>query len=159
LNSDNFERPRFEDILERVDPQELRFTDNADGGYLTCCCPLHDDKHPSFFMAIKTQKFICYSCSPEWGDVISFWMKLNNATFPQALRQICTPLTETQMVENVLKKTEKSYYDEKLIMMRVNSLFSKHPYEKAYGLVVEAWQFFMEKRYAKLDSFLRRNFV
>jgi len=155
----NWEKPRIEDIIERLDLEQLTFVNNERGGYYSACCPLHDDKHPSFEVYIEHQNFICHSCHPQYADVISLWMLLNRCTFPQALKQICTPLTDDQIIKKQLETVTTDYFDTKLIIARVNSLFKRHSYEKAYGLVVEAWQFFMEKRYAKLDSFLRRNYV
>lgn len=48
------------------------------------CCPLHDDKRPSFTIFRQDNNFKCWSCG-KGGDVIAFWMALNNCDFNEAL--------------------------------------------------------------------------
>ena len=51
-----------------------------------CICPLHNEKSPSFQVK-KNNTFVCYGCS-EYGDVIDLYMKMNNAKFLDAVRQL-----------------------------------------------------------------------
>jgi len=47
------------------------------GDELLCCCPLHDDKNPSFSINLKTGKYICFAgCGA--GDFIDLISKLEN---------------------------------------------------------------------------------
>lgn len=46
-------------------------------------CPFHSEKTPSF--NIKNNKYKCFGCG-EYGDSISFYMKMNNVGFIQAVR-------------------------------------------------------------------------
>lgn len=48
-------------------------------------CPFHDDHHPSFVVYPKTQTFHCFGCGTH-GDVLSFLMKVEHLTFPEALK-------------------------------------------------------------------------
>ena len=50
-------------------------------------CPFHREKTPSFTVSPDKQMFYCFGCS-EGGNGVSFLMKLNNLTFPEALRQL-----------------------------------------------------------------------
>ncbi len=50
-------------------------------------CPFHREKTPSFTVSPDKQMFYCFGCS-EGGNVFSFLMKLNNLTFPEALRHL-----------------------------------------------------------------------
>ncbi|MDO9228956.1 MAG: DNA primase [Syntrophales bacterium] len=50
-------------------------------------CPFHREKTPSFTVSPDKQMFYCFGCS-EGGNGVSFLMKLNNLTFPEAVRQL-----------------------------------------------------------------------
>ncbi len=50
-------------------------------------CPFHREKTPSFTVSPDKQMFYCFGCS-EGGNAVSFLMKLNSLTFPEAVRQL-----------------------------------------------------------------------
>jgi DNA primase len=50
-------------------------------------CPFHREKTPSFTVSPDKQMFYCFGCS-EGGNAVSFLMKLNRLTFPEALRHL-----------------------------------------------------------------------
>ena len=50
-------------------------------------CPFHREKTPSFTVSPDKQMFYCFGCS-EGGNAVSFLMKLNHLTFPEALRHL-----------------------------------------------------------------------
>lgn len=52
-----------------------------------CCCPLHNEKTPSFKIDPATQLWHCFGCG-EGGDVFSFIMKTEDMTFPEAVRRL-----------------------------------------------------------------------
>ncbi|MEC4272349.1 DNA primase [Adlercreutzia sp. R25] len=52
-----------------------------------CCCPLHQEKTPSFKIDPATQLWHCFGCG-EGGDVFSFIMKTEDLTFPEAVRRL-----------------------------------------------------------------------
>ncbi len=52
-----------------------------------CCCPLHQEKTPSFKIDPSTQLWHCFGCG-EGGDVFSFIMKTEDMTFPEAVRRL-----------------------------------------------------------------------
>jgi DNA primase len=47
-------------------------------------CPFHDDRQPSFVVYPQTQSFYCFGCRAH-GDLITFIMRTENLTFPEAL--------------------------------------------------------------------------
>ncbi len=48
-------------------------------------CPFHDDRHPSFVVYPSTRSFYCFACRAA-GDAISFLMKAEHLSFPEALK-------------------------------------------------------------------------
>jgi DNA primase len=53
--------------------------------YLTGRCPFHPDRTPSFVVYPETRSFYCFGCR-EHGDVLSFLMRMEHLTFPEALK-------------------------------------------------------------------------
>jgi DNA primase len=54
-------------------------------------CPFHAEKTPSFSVHATRQFFHCFGCG-ESGDVFTFIQKVENITFPEAVRQIAQKL-------------------------------------------------------------------
>ncbi len=52
-----------------------------------CCCPLHNEKTPSFKIDPALQLWHCFGCD-EGGDVFAFVMKADDLTFPEAVRKL-----------------------------------------------------------------------
>lgn len=55
------------------------------GENYTAHCPFHEDRTPSFVVFPRTQSFYCFGCR-ERGDVLSFLMREESLTFPEALK-------------------------------------------------------------------------
>ena len=54
-------------------------------------CPFHQEKTPSFSVHATNQFFHCFGCGVS-GDVFSFIQKIENVTFPEAVRVIADKL-------------------------------------------------------------------
>ncbi|MCI8452737.1 MAG: DNA primase [Eggerthellaceae bacterium] len=52
-----------------------------------CCCPLHQEKTPSFKIDPSVQLWHCFGCN-EGGDVFAFVMKTEDLSFPEAVRKL-----------------------------------------------------------------------
>src|SRR6516162_2638483 len=50
-------------------------------------CPFHQEKTPSFSLHASRQFFHCFGCGAS-GDVFSFVQKIENTSFPEALRTV-----------------------------------------------------------------------
>ena len=55
------------------------------GRNYVCSCPFHSEKTPSCAVSTDTQNFYCFGCGAG-GDVITFIMKIENLTFPEAVK-------------------------------------------------------------------------
>lgn len=54
-------------------------------------CPFHKEKTPSFTVNSEKQIFYCFGCG-QGGNVYAFLMKINNMTFPEAVRHLAGKL-------------------------------------------------------------------
>lgn len=54
-------------------------------------CPFHQEKTPSFSVHAGNQFFHCFGCNAG-GDVFSFLQKIENITFPEAVRMVAEKL-------------------------------------------------------------------
>jgi DNA primase len=54
-------------------------------------CPFHNEKTPSFSVHATRQFFHCFGCG-ESGDVFTFVQKIENITFPEAVRAVAQKL-------------------------------------------------------------------
>ncbi len=57
----------------------------------TGLCPFHNEKTPSFSVHATRQFFHCFGCGVS-GDVFSFVQKIENVTFPEAVRAVAQKL-------------------------------------------------------------------
>lgn len=57
------------------------------GHNYVCSCPFHSEKTPSCTIYTDTQNFYCFGCGAG-GDVITFIMKIENLTFPEAIKKL-----------------------------------------------------------------------
>ena len=55
------------------------------GANWSACCPFHQEKSPSFSVNPAKDIFYCFGCS-EGGSVFNFVMKIENVTFPEAIK-------------------------------------------------------------------------
>src|SRR5579862_2490953 len=54
-------------------------------------CPFHNEKTPSFSVHATRQFFHCFGCGVS-GDVFAFVQKIENVTFPEAVRAVAQKL-------------------------------------------------------------------
>ena len=54
-------------------------------------CPFHNEKSPSFSVHATRQFYHCFGCQAS-GDVFSFVQKIENITFPEAVRAVAQKL-------------------------------------------------------------------
>ena len=65
----------------------------SSGRKFKCCCPLHNEKTPSFHIDPVRNTWHCFGACGEGGDAISFIEKKEKFSFIEAVRFLCLPCT------------------------------------------------------------------
>lgn len=85
ITSQSIENVRMQADIRRIVGEFAEL--NGSGSRITCCCPLHNEKTPSFHINTATNTWHCFGCG-EGGDAISFIHKKLGYTFPEAVKYI-----------------------------------------------------------------------
>ena len=87
-------------------------------------CPFHREKTPSFTVNPEKQIFRCFGCG-ESGNTISFLMKMNNMSFPEAVRHLANRLGITIPVRD-MSRQEKKVTSEREKLGRINQMAAEY---------------------------------
>jgi DNA primase len=87
-------------------------------------CPFHQEKTPSFTVSSDKQIFHCFGCG-EHGDVFSFLMKINNLTFPEAVRQLAKKVG-VDIPQRALSSKERADYTIREQILMVNGFAAEY---------------------------------
>jgi len=83
-------------------------------------CPFHKEKTPSFTVSPDKQIFYCFGCG-EGGNAVSFLMKVNSMTFPEAIRHLAVK-AGVVIPEKVLTPEEKQSFGAREQLVGLNRL-------------------------------------
>src|SRR5215472_15500988 len=61
------------------------------GANWSALCPFHKEKSGSFYLYPATSSYYCFGCH-EHGDVFTFVMKMENVSFPEAVRSVASKM-------------------------------------------------------------------
>jgi hypothetical protein len=81
------------EIKSRVSLREIMERDGVSfrkaGAKLLCCCPLHQEKTPSFYLSVKNgeERFRCFGCG-EHGDVFEYLKLAHGLEFREAVERL-----------------------------------------------------------------------
>jgi hypothetical protein len=150
-----FEKPDLGLILEELELDQLEYHE-SDRPFYTACCPLHDDRRPSFTAYMDTQRCHCHSCHPEYMDVIDLWKLVKNRSFNQTVKDICTPITVEDYLIKELRKKKLVYVDVPLLAMRVRQIWSRLDFIEARSVCLTVLSLLEQGKIMQLDSTLRR---
>jgi DNA primase len=101
-------------------------------------CPFHTEKDPSFTVTPDKQIFYCFGCG-EGGNVISFLMKYEKLSFPEAAKLLAKkaniPLPEKSFDKKREKLLDRLYYANQV----ANEYFHKSLYRDKPGKVARKY--------------------
>lgn len=108
------------------------------------CCPFHHEKTPSFAINEYEQFYHCFGCG-ESGDVITFLMKYENMTYPEAVRTLAENAgMQVPTLENEEKYvSQKKLKDRCLEILNIAKEFYK---ETIYKPIAKPAQDYIKKR-------------
>jgi len=87
-------------------------------------CPFHKEKSPSFTVNPEKQIFYCFGCG-EGGNVVTFIMKTNEMTYPEAIRHLAVRLGIVIPTRRVTT-SEKRSASEREKLNRINTMAAEH---------------------------------
>ncbi|NPV03760.1 MAG: DNA primase [Syntrophaceae bacterium] len=128
---------RIEEIRNRINIVDLvseYVTLKKAGRNFLGLCPFHKEKTPSFTVNAEKQIYHCFGCG-EGGNAFSFLMKINNMTFPEAVRHLAGKLGVT-LPSREFSAEEKSQRDLRESLIRANrvaALFYERTLRSAAG--------------------------
>jgi DNA primase len=87
-------------------------------------CPFHKEKSPSFTVNPEKQIFYCFGCG-EGGNAVTFIMKTNEMTYPEAIRHLAARLGIVIPARRVTT-SEKRSASEREKLNRINTMAAEH---------------------------------
>ena len=113
---------------------------SSGGGQWKGSCPFHLDHHPSF--TVYPTSYYCFGCQAT-GNVISFLMRHNNMTFPDAIRHlqqitgIAPPEPEDTMINawDITPCREKPIFDKKIMEFAIWTIS-----DRCYATLKNNWK-------------------
>ena len=94
-------------------------------------CPFHNEKTGSFTVSASKQMFYCFGCGAG-GNVITFIMKHENATFSEALEKLADRVG-VKLPEYEQSEQQKKQASEKAILLEINKEAAKYFYYQLRG--------------------------
>lgn len=80
---------QIKDAIRIEDYLQSRFPSLKHSGHLfKMCCPMHEEKTPSFVVNAEKQSWHCYGACAKGGDVIAFAMGYDRLSFGEALQSL-----------------------------------------------------------------------
>lgn len=89
-------------------------------------CPFHSEKTGSFSVSREKQMYYCFGCGAG-GNVITFLMEYENATFPEALKTLADRVG-IRLPERAATKEEREAADLKSALLEVNKEAARYFY-------------------------------
>ncbi len=138
---------KIEEIRSRADIVSLvsgYVTLKKAGRNFNGLCPFHKEKKPSFTVNPDKQIFYCFGCG-EGGNVFTFLMKIDNMSFPEAVRYLAGKMgivIESRHMSGAEKKEISIREELKRVNLLAAQYFSKNLFSEA-GRVIRGY---LEKR-------------
>jgi DNA primase len=138
---------KIEEVKRRADIVDLvseYVTLKKGGKNFLGLCPFHKEKTPSFTVNRDKQIFYCFGCG-EGGNVLAFLMKINNMSFPEAVRHLAGK-TGVVIPERVLTREEREHSRTRDEISRINRMAAKYFSENLFSEAGKAARAYLGRR-------------
>lgn len=131
----------IKDVVERIGGLSLKIQ----GPNYTCSCPFHNEKTASFVVSPAKNITKCFGCG-EGGNAIAFVMKLEQLTFPDAVKKICSEFNKPYEDDHKAKPEDKEKTFKRESIYNLNSLVARF-FENELETVVAKATDYAKKRF------------
>lgn len=138
---------KIEEVRRRADIVDLvseYVTLKKGGKNFLGLCPFHKEKTPSFTVNRDKQIFYCFGCG-EGGNVIAFLMKINNMSFPEAVRHLAGK-TGVVIPERVFTREETERARTRDEINRINRMAAKYFSENLFSEAGKGARAYLKRR-------------
>jgi DNA primase len=138
---------KIEEVKRRADIVDLvseYVTLKKGGRNFLGLCPFHKEKTPSFTVNRDKQIFYCFGCG-EGGNVLTFLMKMNNMSFPEAVRHLAGK-TGVVIPERILTRDEKEHSRTRDEISHINRMAMKYFSENLFSEAGKGARAYLSKR-------------
>jgi len=113
-------------------------------------CPFHNEKTGSFTVSSSKQMFYCFGCHAG-GNVITFLMKYENATFQEAVEKLAER-AGVKLPEYEMSEEQKQKVSEKARLLEINKEAAKYYYFQLRGKSGEKGMKYFRDRKLSADT-------
>lgn len=138
---------KIEEVRDRADIVDViseYLTLRKAGRNFVGLCPFHKEKAPSFTVNRDKQIFYCFGCG-EGGNVFSFLMKIDNLSFPEAVRSLARK-KGIVIPEDVMTREERDRTSIKEQIIRVNQMATGHFSQNLFSQAGREAREYLKKR-------------
>ena len=154
---DNREKLDIVEIVSKfVDLQECGTEDRP---YFKGLCPFHNERSPSFIVYPLIQRFYCYGCMPDGGDVVDFVAEIKGISREEALKESTYLISPAEsMLKSIEKCHEKSgNMDERLFNHRILVMHRQLGVEESREATKMLVNCIRLGQYARANSWMQKN--
>jgi DNA primase len=115
---------------------------------------MHDERSPSFNIFPAVQRFICWSCYPEYGTATDLVKGVLRCSDQEALEVSTRGITVEKAFEKKLveKYSQKARYDTLGLAIRINKLFKSNSYNQVLDVMKRIDEALVEERFNEIDN-------
>jgi len=134
---------------------DLEKKGNDERPYFVGLCPFHSEKSPSFIVFPNIQRFLCYGCFPEGGDVITFLSMYHHISYDEAKARGTMEVPPEDLALKQMK-LETRAIDERLVASRCYALTKILPIGTCLEVFKLVDRYIETQQYTLLDRLLKR---
>jgi len=154
------EKRRIEDVIDELGIV-VDYKDMADRPYYVGLCPFHDDTNASFAVWPKVQRWKCFTCAPEGGDVIDLYRRMFDLTFSEAKKRATVEISDEDAFKRKLSVAEIDFVvDMPFLLSRIEKISDsprRMDFDDMQVFLHRIDNLLVDNRWREVDKMLRDN--